>query len=193
MLEVAARQLSRLAAVEVDDEEVLPPVAREADAVELVEDARESPRGALLVVFLFVGLVTNARAERDALRVRRPGDLLDALLLVGQLARLSALGRDDVEVHGRLLVAAVGGEREPVPVRRPARRRVPALAGGELPRLRRSVERSDPDRAAILVRLAVDRGDDESNARAVRRDARVAGVDELVDVFRQHPSHGAGL
>src|SRR5207249_456926 len=114
----------------------------------------------------------------------------DTLLAVGELARLTAFGGDDVEVHRRLLVAAtVRREREPRSVRRPAWCRVAALARGEPPRLRRSVERRHPDRAVVLVRLAVDLGHDEGDARPVRRDSRIAGIDELVDVFRLHPGH----
>ena len=94
MLEVAARELRVLAAVDVDDEDVLAPVAGPADAVELVEDAREAPRLALAVVLLLVGVVAHARREGDARRVRRPHDRLDALLQVGELARLAAVRRD---------------------------------------------------------------------------------------------------
>src|SRR4051812_33071516 len=132
MLEVAARQLARLVSVDAHDEEMLPPVTGEPDAVELVEDPREAPRRSLLVVLLVACLVANTCAVRDALRVRRPRDLLDALLLVGQLARFAALRGDDVEVRRRLLVlASVRGECEPPSVGRPAGRRVPALARGE--------------------------------------------------------------
>ena len=69
VLEVAARQLRRVAAVDSDDEDVLVAVARPADAVELMEDAREAPRLALAVVLFVIGGVANARREGDARRV----------------------------------------------------------------------------------------------------------------------------
>ena len=189
------RQLPRLAAVEVDDEEVRPAVAGEADAVELVEDPREAARRPLLLVLLLVGRVAHARDERDARRVGRPHDLLDALLQVGELARLAALGGDDVEVD------AASSRRRPG-----SRRRRASCPSGDQRGIasRRSPEvnccgSEEPSSGAtqIAPRYSFDSRstavDDERHARAVRRDARVAGVDELVDVFRQHPGHGAGL
>src|SRR4029077_13132313 len=85
VLEVAARQLPWLSAVDVDDEEMLAPVAREADAVELVEDPFETPGRPLLVVLFIGGRVAHPRGKRDPRRVGRPRDRLDALFLIGQL------------------------------------------------------------------------------------------------------------
>src|SRR5207248_11549522 len=114
-----------------------------ADAVELVEDAREAAGLALALVPLLVGGVAHAGREGDPRRIRRPLDGFDALLQVGELARLAAFGRDDVERGGRLVVAARRGEREPRAVRRPARSRVSLPAGGEGPGVVRAVRRRE--------------------------------------------------
>ena len=67
------------------------------------------------------------------------------------------------------------------------------LAGGEPARLRSSVERRDPDRAPVVVRVPVDLGDRVRDATAVGRDTGIAGAYELVDVVRLHTGHGRGL
>src|SRR5436305_13336885 len=97
VLEISARQLPRIAiAVDADDEDVRAAVAGPADAVELVEEPREAARLAFLLVFFLVRLVGDTRGERDARRVGRPRDPLDAPPHVGQLARLPALRRADL-------------------------------------------------------------------------------------------------
>src|SRR5581483_6885034 len=160
---------------------------------ELVEDAAEAARFALVLVLFVVCVVADARGERDARRVRAPLDRLDALLQVGELAGLAADGGDRVEGGRRLVVAAARREREPLAVGRPARRAVAALAGGELHRFVGAVERRDPDSAPVLARLLVDPRHDVRDTRAVGRDARIARVHELVDVPRLHAAHRAGL
>src|SRR6266516_5517691 len=111
---------------------MLAAVTGEADSVQLVQEAGEAARCALLLVLLFIRLVAYARRECDARRVRRPRDRLDGFLQVGEFPCFAPLRRDHVEVGRRLLVAApVRGEREPLAVRRPAGRTVAALAGGE--------------------------------------------------------------
>ena len=158
VLAVAVRELPLVVAVEADDEDVLAAVAGPADAVELEEDAGEPPRPALAVVLLLVRLVADAAGEGDATRVGRPRDRLDALVPVGQPARLAAVGRQDVELSLRLLLVAVAvrDEGEPASVGRPAGRAVVPLAGGELPRFLGAVERRHPDRRAVGARLLVD-------------------------------------
>src|SRR6185437_17129698 len=70
VLVVAARQLRlRPAAVDRDDEDLLAAVTGPPDAVQLVKDAAEPPRVALLLVLLLIGVVAHARGERDARRV----------------------------------------------------------------------------------------------------------------------------
>src|SRR5205823_5818449 len=125
---------------------------------ELVEQPRDPARRALAFLFLLVGLVADARREHETCRVGRPRDLLRTLLQLGQLARLTAVGGDHVELRC-LVLAALRREREPAPVRRPARRRVATLARGELPRRRGCVQGADPDRAAVFALLLVDRPD----------------------------------
>ena len=68
----------RLAAFEIDDEDVLPPVADPADAVELVEDAREAARRALALVLLVVRLVAYARVK--AMRDESGDQTIDSTL-----------------------------------------------------------------------------------------------------------------
>ena len=89
-----------------------------------------------------------------------------------------------VELGRRLVLAAVGREREPGPVRRPARRGVALLARGEPPRLGRAVERRDPDRATCT------RSPPRSTAVTVYATRDPSGeirgspdADELVDVL----------
>ncbi len=74
VLAVAVGELTLLA-VEVDDVEVLPPVADPADAVELEEDAREPARRAPRVVLLVVRLAPRAarRTRSGSSRATRPG------------------------------------------------------------------------------------------------------------------------
>ena len=193
VLAVAVGDLPGLAALEVDDEDVLAAVGRPADVVELVEEAGQPSRRALLVVLLLVRLVAHAHRVREPRGVGRPDDFLDALLRLGQGPRLAALGRDDVELRRRLLGSAVRREREPAAVRRPARRTVPLVAEGEPARLGGAVERGHPDRPAVLARLAVDRPDLVRDARPVRGDARVGDPCQLVDVFGPHAVHEAGV
>src|SRR5206468_5246911 len=193
VLEVAARELQGLTPADVDDEHVLAPVRREADAVELVEDAGDPPRRARALVLLLVRLVAGARGERDARRVGRPLDVLHALLQLREPPGLAPLGGNEIDVRRRLLVAAVRGEGEPPAVRRPARHHVAPLTRSELAWLGGAVERRHPDRASVLVRLLIERRDGVAHERAVRRDARVARVNELVDVLGLHPGHDAGL
>ena len=88
-------------------------------------------------------------------------------------ARLAALGRDDVELRRRLLVAAVRREREPAAVGRPARRAVALLAGGESARLRGAVERRRP-RSRRGTRSTRGRSTRPGTRRGARR-ARCAG------------------
>src|SRR5437868_9960611 len=150
-----------------------PAVGRPADAVELVEKAREAARLALVLIVFLVCVVARARGEHDARRVGRPRELLDALLAIGELLRLAALCGNDEEVVRRLLVAAVGDEREPASVRRPARRRVASLARREWARLARPVARRHPDCAAVLIPLFLDPPQLVRDACAVRRDTRI--------------------
>ncbi len=193
VLAVAVGDLPGLAAVEVDDEDVLAAVGRPADVVELVEEARQPSRRALLVVLFLVRLVAHAHRVREPRGVGRPDDVLDALLRLGQGARLAAFRRDDVELRRRLLGSAVRREREPAAVRRPAGRTVPLVAEGEPARLGGAVERRHPDRPAVLARLAVDRPDLVRDARPVRGDARVGDPGQLVDVVGPHAVHEAGV
>ena len=193
VLAVAVGELARLAALETDDEDVLAPVRRPADVVELVQQPGQPPRRALLVVLFLVRLVAHAHRVRESRRVGRPDDLLDALLRFRQRARLAALGRDDVELRRRLLGPAIRREGEPAAVRRPARRAVALVAEGEPARVAGAVERGDPDRSAVLVRLAVDRPDLVGDVPSVRCDPGISDPRQLVDVVRPHAPHGAGL
>src|SRR6478752_10060256 len=106
VLAVPVRQLPLVPAVEAHHEEVLPPVARPADAVELVEEAREPARRPPPVVLLLVCLVADAAGEGDPAGVGRPGDRLDAFLALGQPARLAAVSPQDVQLSVRLLLLA---------------------------------------------------------------------------------------
>src|SRR5207253_5098275 len=162
ILEVALGQLPRLRPVHRDDEDVLAPIARPADVVELVVQPREPPRAPLLLVLLFVRLVADARAEGDAGAVGRPRELARILLRIGELARLAALGGDDVQLAGLPLTAA-GRECELRAVGRPAGRRVALLPRRELPWRARSVRRGEPDRAPVLVLVLLDPPDDDGD------------------------------
>ena len=153
VLAVAVGELPLVAAVEAHDEEVPAAVAGPADVVELVVDAGEAPRRPALLVLLPVGVVADAPCEGDPLGVGRPRGRLDTLLALGQPARLAPVRRQHVQLAMRLLLlaVAVGDEREPAPVGRPAGRVVAPLAGRELPRIIGAVERRDPDRRAVAV------------------------------------------
>jgi hypothetical protein len=66
------------------------PVAGPADTVELLQQPREAPRLSLALLLFVVRLVAHARRKGEARRVRRPRDVGDAVLQVGELAGLAA-------------------------------------------------------------------------------------------------------
>src|SRR5207248_1308698 len=74
-LPVERRRQDALArAVRAHDADLLPSVTGPTDAVELVEDAVEPPRHALLLVLFLIVLVADTRREGDSRRFGRPGD-----------------------------------------------------------------------------------------------------------------------
>src|SRR5215475_2549871 len=109
------------------------------------------------VVFALLGdfLVGVARGERDALTVFRPRESVDAVLGLGQLRGLAAVGIDDEDL---ILVAdAIAGEGQPFARRRPLRIAGGLFAPRDLKRLaRRRVRQPDlRDEGVLLpVRLA---------------------------------------
>src|SRR5262249_2933047 len=68
------------------------------------------------------------------------------------------------------------------------------LARGELSGFLRAVERCDPDRRAVRIRLLVDPGHDVRDAPAVGRKTWPTDTRERIDVFGLHSPHrGATL
>ena len=187
VLEVAVRELGcGRGAVRRDGEEVAPAVAGPAFAVELELQPRKTARPAALVVFLVVVRIAHTRAEGKARAVGRPRRLRDVLVELGQPQRLAAPDRDHVELFD--LAVAVGDEGEPLPVGRPARGGVRLGAGRELPRLRRAVQRNEPDGRGVVVLVAVETPCSERGPAPVGRDPRVVGPCEPVKVVRVHLS-----
>ncbi len=182
-------ELSRLgASVSRDDEDLRATVCDPAFVVELVEEVRDAARRPPALVLFLRRLVADARGERDRAAVRRPGDPAHVLLQLRELLRLAAAERDDVEL-ARLLLGPARDERQAAPVGRPARFPVAALPGREPARRLRAVDRREPDVAAVLVRLAVDRPLDVRDGRAVGAQARVGDPLERVDILGLHPAH----
>jgi hypothetical protein len=185
-LEVAARQLhGRPGAVGGDDEDLAAAVDRPPDVVELELEPREPPRRPPSLVLLLVGGVGDARREDDPRAVPRPAGLRDVLFEIGQTLRLAPADGQDVELL-RGAAVAVRREREARAVRRPARVGVHALAGREAARRLRPVGRDEPDRPAVLVRLAVDAAADEGDRQPVRRHPRIGRPSQLVEILRPH-------
>src|SRR5262245_5744104 len=129
------------------------------------------------MVFTLLGgfLVGVARSESDALSVLRPCESVYAVLGLGQLRGLAAVGIDDEDL---ILVAdSVAGEGEPFARGRPLRIAGGLFAARDLKRLaRRRVRQPDlRDEGVLLpVRLADGVGD----VFTVRRDLRAAeGLD----------------
>ncbi len=188
VFEVAVGELRRRRrAVGGRHEEVPPAVAGPALVVELVLESQEAPRAPPLVVLFLVGGVAHPRREGDPRAVRRPDCLAHVLVELGQPLRLAALDRQDVELLRLRL--AVRHEREPAAVGRPARSGVDLLPAGQLPRLA-PVERNQPDRGRVVVRLAVETPGDVRNSPPVGREARIVGPAELVEVVGAH-GHGS--
>ena len=106
----------------------------------------------------------DARAEHNAATVGRPDGGAGAQVERRQLARLTAGGGQQVEL--RLFAGTVRQERQPLAVRRPARRAVALGAARELKRLAARC-RHEPDRRTILVGLGLNVGQDVGNAAAV--------------------------
>src|SRR5439155_447080 len=128
-------------------------------------------------------------AAGDGRAVRRPGGSLVAAVAAGQPLGRAAFRVDEEDVPLDLdvpVLLTAGTKRELPPVRRPARRGVLLLAARQPARLARTVARDEPDRRAVIVGLAVDSPRDERHSLAVRRDPRIVGPTQLVDVTRAH-------
>ena len=175
---VAVSDLDRLGrSVGRHDEQVLPPVRSPSHAVELVLQSREPPRLPLLVVFFFVGCIAHARHEGDARAVRRPDGLRDVLFEARELARLAPGHRHHEQL--RRLVGAIGREREPRAVGRPARVAVGLVSAREPARRRGPIHRRHPDRGLVLVGVLVHGPDRIRHRRPVRREPRIRDPREL--------------
>ena len=116
----------------------------------------------------------------------RPGDLADVLVELGQPRRLAACNRNHVELLRLDLLVAVGDEREPRAVGRPARRQILLRPGRQPPRRFRAVDRHEPDRRGVVVLLLVEPDRDECDRAPVGRDARVVGPGEAVEIVGLH-------
>src|SRR5436190_24289209 len=99
------------------------PVAGPADVVELELEPPEATRRPATLVLLLVRIVGDARREGDPRPVRRPGRLAHVVVHLRQPPGLAAAERDHVQLP-RLVVAALGDERERRAVRPPPRLRV---------------------------------------------------------------------
>ena len=124
----AGQQLGR-AGCHVDDPQVLELVVDEPGAVELVEERVDQPRvGLRRILRLALGLLLRlgrGRAAHDAQApaVRRPGEALDVLRQVGQLARLAAIGEREQPDLRAALLRRLGLARPSRRRRRPGGRR----------------------------------------------------------------------
>ena len=117
--------------------------------------------------------------QGEALAVRRPGELGDVGLVVGQPHRLAAGAVEQPDLH--LLALARREEGEVAAVRAPARRALPLRRSGQPVRLAAG-ERHHPDVAVLGVLLGVQARHGERHQAAVRAHPRIADRLELVDV-----------
>src|SRR3954454_9269898 len=166
-----------------------------AAPIELVTQALDPHRlpGDLAVAFL-LGLArillhrgTDRRTEGELAAIGRPGRLAGTILQFGQLARLTATEIEQVELG---LAAACREEGEALPIGRPARRGVGLLAARQRARRAAAVAGNEPDARVILVGLLIDRGHDEGDLRAVRRNLRVADKLEREEIARGNQALG---
>ena len=166
VVEVAVGELFDRAARDVDDEEVRARVEGVALAVGLVLRAIDVPRS-LLPGLALLGVrrrlrVRHARDEQQTRRVGRPRRRHRAEREVGEAARLATGHGHDVKL--RLVALAIREEREPLAVRREARRRVLLLVHGS-ETLRLAARRvGGPHAGDVAVDLGVDLAHGERDA-----------------------------
>jgi len=205
---VAARELAcgrerRPLGGQPGQKKVATAVIEVAEAIELVfqrgdlADPVGPLAGALLGALRAVGRrvvgATGLRRAGDLASVGRPGWIGGPLAQGGDLAGLAtgqvqcpdlrarALPGDAVWRQG--LRRAIGDEGEAAAIGRPARAGVLAGPGGQRAGRGAASGRDEPDPRAIIVALAIGHGDDEGDARPVRRQARVADESKGVEVF----------
>src|SRR6185436_14057629 len=127
--------------------------------------------------------------QRQARRVRGPGQGGDAGLEAGQLHRLPALAAHEPDL--RLLPLAPGEEREPLAVRAPARALLRLLARSEA-QGGPARERCHVDVGVRLVLLGVHRGDGVGHPLAFGADLGIADFLQGEDVIRPQGARGRG-
>jgi hypothetical protein len=121
--------------------------------------------------------------ECDALRIRRPGEVFDAAFQVGEFFSFTTAARQNPKLIDFVLVFAIGDERDPFPIRTPARMLLAFVAKSERAILR-SVPLRQPKVAGPLVLLHVRDLHDVDDEIAIRRNVRLIDLAERREVFR---------
>ena len=144
-------------------------------------------------LLLALGLAASrrrARHEGQARAVRRPHGTADAVVERREPGRLAAVGRHHVELALSSGAVALGDEREPRAVRRPARLDV-APSGPAVKRRGCPAGRvDDPDVREVLVALVGQGRDDERDPPAVGRDLRIRHKEDSRQILGGHPAAG---
>ncbi len=109
--------------------------------------------GVVLLVRILRGEIGRLRHRNEALPIRRPGKTADA---VAQRRNLPGFAAIDAQQPQLRLLAAIGQERDVLPVRGPTWRAILGICVSQPPRSR-AVDRGHIDRRAIVVLLALDR------------------------------------
>ena len=192
---VAAGQLQRLGGLGqgIDDEEVGSAVDGEAHVVHAVLAGGDPPGRLLVRRDLLVSAVTAFPGDPcdvgQVRRVRRPGRVAGAQRVVGQLARLAAVGGHDEQL--RFGVGLGAHERQPASVGREPRLRVVG-AVGVAPGQRRAVHWDEPQLTVVLVVLQIDARDSDHHRGPVWRQGGIRGAadgGEVGDLHRSNLTH----
>ena len=126
----------------------------------------------------------RCRVERDSASIRRPDRSPGSLRSVGERTCFAAVHRDQIDLRRlRFPIHRVGGPHESnLPtVGRPARRSVVATRC-QRARRRASIRRHDEDLRLVAILFLVHVHAHEGDLRAVGRDLRIGGPDELEQV-----------
>jgi hypothetical protein len=183
-VEVVLRELLRLARRCVDDVQMHALRADESSAVGFEPRCADDDRRVLASLLVFVGLGfafdVHGCEHGEPRAVGSPDESAGAQRQIGELASLTAGRREQPDLRGS--VGGTAEERQLGSVGGPTGVRVvgaPRELGGLA-----GVARDRPDRALVLVGVAVHGGRDEGHAAPVRVKARVGGLAHAIEVLQ---------